>query len=138
MSEPPKDLVFYDGGCGLCHHAVTFLVSRDEDGSRFVFAPLGGATFQERIAPQRARLLPDSIVVLTPQGDLLFRSRAVIYLLFQLGIGWRTVARLARWIPTGLLDRAYDVVAAIRARLFAPPEDVCPILPGRLRGRFLP
>ena len=138
MSAPPKDLVFYDGDCGLCHRAVTFLVARDVDGSRFVYAPLGGTTFSERIQPDHAHTLPDSLIVLTSGGDLLTRSGAVIHLLLRLGAGWRMLGRVARRMPTGLLDRAYDGVAAIRSRLFTPPGDTCPVLPEQLRAQFLP
>jgi predicted DCC family thiol-disulfide oxidoreductase YuxK len=138
MTDASTDLVFYDGGCGLCHRAVRFLVARDEDGTRFEFAPLEGSTFGQRIGADRARLLPDSLLVLTGDGELLARSRGVIRVLARLGRGWRTAARVAGWMPTPLLDRLYDGVAAVRHRLFEAPTDVCPAVPPPLRGRFLP
>jgi len=138
MSSASTDLVFYDGGCGLCHRAVRFLVSRDDDGSRFAFAPLGGLTFVQRVDGDRALALPDSLVVLTREGQLLVRSRGVIHVLSRLGPGWRTVARIARWVPAPLLDRLYDGVAAVRSRLGDDPPDVCPAVPPTLRSRFLP
>ena len=41
-----------------------------------------------------------------------------------------------RRLPTSLLNRAYDIVAAIRHRLFRRPREACPILPPDLRDRF--
>ena len=38
-----KHLVFYDGKCGLCDHAVQFLLKVDKR-KQFVFAPLQGTT----------------------------------------------------------------------------------------------
>jgi predicted DCC family thiol-disulfide oxidoreductase YuxK len=34
------------------------------------------------------------------------------------------------------LNAGYDFIARIRYRLFARPDDVCPILPKHLRDRF--
>ena len=48
-----QDIVFYDGGCALCHHSVRFLVARDRDGSRFRFAPIGGACFRSELSSGR-------------------------------------------------------------------------------------
>ena len=36
-------LVFYDGQCGLCDHAVQFLLKADKK-NKFLFAPLQGTT----------------------------------------------------------------------------------------------
>jgi len=137
MPAPEIDLVFYDGGCGLCHRAVRFLLERDADGSRFMFAPLDGVTFNERV-DVRGVALPDSIVVLTRSGALLVRSRAALHLLDVLGRHWRLLAQSLRWLPSSLLDRAYDLVARVRHRFFERPDESCPVVPSHLRGRFLP
>ena len=80
--------------------------------------------------------LPDSIVV--PSGDdrLLTRARAVLYIMRRLGGVWRVLAGIASPIPTIVLDRLYDVVAALRYRLFARSSQACPVLPADLRDRF--
>lgn len=133
-----RDLVFYDGGCGLCHRTVLFLLRRDPEGSRFRFAPLGGGTFLDRVdGPHRAGL-PDSVVVLPEAGGLLVKGAALLHLLRRLGGGWRLLGRLLALLPPGLLDWGYDRVAAVRRRLFRPPEGACPRLPPHLRDRFLP
>jgi predicted DCC family thiol-disulfide oxidoreductase YuxK len=141
MSSPEShepDMVFYDGGCGLCHRAVRVLVVRDADGTRFTFAPLGGRTALERLEHTPPVDLPDSIIVLTATGDIFIRSRAVIRLLRRLGGIWRPLSALLGLVPVAIGDRAYDLVAASRTRLFARPGDTCPVVPPELRKRFLP
>lgn len=138
MAEPRHDFVFYDGSCGLCHHAVTFLVKRDVAGDRFRYAPLGGETFESRVPADVRASLPDSIVVVTAEGECLVRSRAAIHLLRRLGGAWRVAAALASVVPSFAADRVYDGVATIRRRIFAAPKGACPILPAHLRERFLP
>jgi predicted DCC family thiol-disulfide oxidoreductase YuxK len=129
--------LFYDGGCGLCHRTVRTVLAADGAG-RFVFAPLQGATFRELIAEPDRKGLPDSIVVRTSDGRLLVRSDASLYVMQRLGGGWAALAALARLVPRALRDAVYDFIARIRSRLFAKPDDYCPLVPRELRPRFLP
>jgi predicted DCC family thiol-disulfide oxidoreductase YuxK len=131
------ETLFYDGTCGLCHRAVRFVVAEDPGGRAFRFAPLQGGLYHAAIDDAARAALPDSLIVLTADGRVLTRSRAVRHLLIRLGGLWGVLARLAVVIPAPLGDAAYDVVAGLRHRLFARPPEACPILPRRLRSRFV-
>lgn len=129
-------MVFYDGGCGLCHRTVRFAIARDRDGSRFRFAALGSEAFR-RLVPEALRAgLPDSIVVLTPDGTLLARSAAAIHILERIGGPWRLQGRLLALVPQGIRDLGYNGIARLRHRLFGRPTDACPVTPPELRARF--
>ncbi|MEM9420098.1 MAG: DCC1-like thiol-disulfide oxidoreductase family protein [Planctomycetota bacterium] len=132
------DTIFYDGYCGLCHRWVKFVMPRDADGKLFAFAPLQGSTFASVVSEADRAALPDSIIVQTPNGELLEKSTAVLHILKTLGGGWGALACLGRVLPRGLRDFAYDRVAAIRHRLFKAPNEACPLMPPELRSRFLP
>jgi predicted DCC family thiol-disulfide oxidoreductase YuxK len=131
------DLLFYDGGCGLCHRSVRFVVARDPRG-RFRFAPLGGKTFRAAVPPALQEGLPDSIVLRTADGSLRVRSDAALHVLRRLGGGWRLLASLLGLLPRRLRDAGYDFVVRRRARWFASPADACPLVPAHLRARFAP
>jgi predicted DCC family thiol-disulfide oxidoreductase YuxK len=134
--EPPIETIFYDGSCGLCHRWVRFVLPRDREGRAFRFAPLCGEAFRARV-PESARAgLPDSIVVLTADSSLLVRSEAVIHVLRRLGGFWRFAGAAIALVPAPLRDFVYDLIARIRYRLFARPDDVCPVVPAELRKRF--
>lgn len=141
MSDRPPQVetVFYDGGCGLCHGAVRFLLTRDH-AATLRFAPLHGPTFTAALASQPAPLaeLPDSVIVQLSDGSLHWKTASVRLLLRQLGGGWRALGWLLRLVPLPLADLGYDAVARVRHRLFARPKTTCPMLPPELRGRFLP
>ena len=137
MTQEP-DLMFYDGGCGLCHRSVKFVLARDLEGTRFRYAPLQGSTFQATYDAARRGDLPDSVIVRTADGRTLVRSRAALHIGERLGGGWRMLARVVGLLPTWLRAWGYDRVARVRGRLFARPEGACPMLPPELRGRFLP
>jgi predicted DCC family thiol-disulfide oxidoreductase YuxK len=131
--------IFYDGGCGLCHRFVRFALNRDPEGEHFRFAPLEGAAFAAlRNASTRSEMLDDidSIVLSLPDGSLLVRAAAVLEFGKIVGGAWRTASIAVSVIPLRLLDAVYDGIARIRHRIFAKPQDACPILPPHLRDRF--
>ena len=132
-----KPIIFYDGECALCHGFVLFVLRHDHEG-RFCFSPLQGETLAERISENDQKRLPDSIVVLFPQGKPLIRSQAVISVLQELR-GWPKVAgKFLAFFPRPVRDAGYNVVAAVRKRIFGVKTTFCPIVPENLRDRFLP
>lgn len=131
------ETIFYDGHCGLCHGFVNFTL-QEEPAPHFSFAPLQGSAFLATVPAERRAGLPDSVVVLTDDGQLLVKSAAVRHVLARLGGTWRVLAALGAILPTGLLDFFYDRIARIRKKLFATPADVCPMVPPGLRSRFRP
>lgn len=82
--------------------------------------------------------LPDSLVLRTADGRVRVRSKAVLESVRQVGGPWVIAAALGALVPRPLADRLYDGVARVRRRLLRPPTGVCPAVPARLRGRFLP
>jgi predicted DCC family thiol-disulfide oxidoreductase YuxK len=132
-----KDILFYDGGCGVCHRAVQFVLAVDR-AERFDFAPLQGATFRRLVSEPARGGLPDSIVARSSDGRLLVRSNAVLHVLKRLGGGWSWLAAVAGLVPRPVRDVAYDFIARIRSRLFEKPADFCPHVPKEQRARFLP
>jgi predicted DCC family thiol-disulfide oxidoreductase YuxK len=142
LNVPPfaekTETLFYDGHCALCHGTVQFVLERDRTGAAFRFAPLQGETFQAQVPTEQRAGLPDSIVIRTADGSLLARSDAVVRILQRLGGGWRILASILALIPRGLRDAVYDFIARVRYRVFGKREDLCPIVPPDLRGRFDP
>jgi predicted DCC family thiol-disulfide oxidoreductase YuxK len=135
---PAAEYLFYDGHCGLCHRAVKFVLRHDRSAQTFRFAPLQGETFLARVAAERRAGLPDSVVVLTRDGELLVRSAAFLHIFRRLGGGWGALAGGLGLIPRRLRDFVYDFIARIRYRVFGKREDLCPIVPVELRARFDP
>ncbi len=131
-----KETLFYDGGCGLCHRFVRFLLAEDREGAAFRFAPLESAAFRAAVPELERGALPDSLVLRTTGGALLTRSAAVRHVGTRLGGLWRILAILAGVVPAGIRDAGYDLIARVRQRLFAPPPAACPIVTAELRARF--
>ena len=131
--------VFYDGGCGLCHASVKWVVKHDAEGTLFRFAPLNGMTFLEHLTPEQRATLPDSLVVCRDDFRLLTRSDAALHIANRIGGMWRVLAWLGCLVPRSWRDGVYDRIAARRLRLFGPAPSTCPVdVDSKLFKRFDP
>ncbi|MCH9021841.1 MAG: DUF393 domain-containing protein [Planctomycetes bacterium] len=128
--------LYYDGHCGLCHRFVRFLLAEDRS-KVFRFAPLQSESFENAVAQERRETLPDSVVLLSDEGNILTSSTAIVYTLKRLGGVWRVLGSLLWVVPKFLRDGGYRFVAAVRYKLFKKPAEMCPMIPGSLQERFI-
>ncbi len=118
-------LIFYDGECGLCNHLVEFLLKIDKK-ELFVFAPLQGETAAELLKdlPQKFKDLDTLILVKnykSAQKQFYVQGEAVLMIAWELGGWWRLLGWM-HYLPSGLFDWIYRLVARNRARFFARCE----------------
>lgn len=131
----PKHLVFYDGTCGLCDHAVQFVLKHDQK-QEFAFAPLQGKTAKEllKFVPQE-----DSLVLIedyqTQDRKIYQLGEGAFRIMWLLGggfyfLGWPF------FFPSFLYNWGYRFVASHRHQLF--PQDSCQLPDPTMKDRFLP
>ena len=132
-------LVLYDGVCGLCSTLLQFLLTHDRRGV-FAFASLQSRTGRavvERLGGDPADLT--SFYVLanyrTGRSRIFARSQAALFVAGHLGWPWKA-AVIARVLPGAVLDRAYDVIARNRYRVFGRFEQ-CRAPRPEFRDRFV-
>lgn len=132
-------LALYDGFCGMCNSLVQFLLRHDGRGV-FAFASLQsatGRTIVEGLGGDPNHLTSFYVVVnyRTRHRRVIARSTAALFVAGQLGWPWKA-AVIARLLPRAVLDRAYDVIARNRHRVFGR-YDRCPSPPPGFRDRFI-
>jgi predicted DCC family thiol-disulfide oxidoreductase YuxK len=132
-------LVLYDGVCGLCNGILRFLLRHDRRGV-FRFASLQSATGRSIV--ERCGGNPDAMTSFyvvasyqTAAARVVTRSDAVAFVAGQLGWPWKAGWAI-RFVPRVLRDRAYDVVARTRYRVFGR-LDHCPLPRPEFRSRFI-
>jgi predicted DCC family thiol-disulfide oxidoreductase YuxK len=134
-----RQLVLYDGVCGLCDRTVQFLLAEDRRGV-LTFAPLQGETAAAVRRRWPALAGVDSLVYARDEGALgeriFVRSRAVAEVLAALGGFWRAAAWPLALVPRPLADRAYDFVARNRYDWFGR-FDACKLPTPEERARFV-
>src|SRR5881409_3146330 len=142
-AQPPSGcrgahLVLYDGVCGLCSRLLQFLLRHDRRRV-FSFAPLqsnAGQSIVERSGGNPGELTSFYVVAdyRTSTSRVFTRSDAALFVAGELGWPWKA-ARWMRFVPKGIRDRAYDLVARSRYRVFGR-YDRCLIPNPEFRSRF--
>jgi len=127
-----RNILFYDGDCGLCQRSVRFLMRRDRE-KRLHFAPIQGRT-AEGIVPDEYRESLSTLVYRRGDGSLHVRSSGALTALIDTRGGWRHAAKLALRVPEGLRDAIYRRIAPHRDR-FA--KSACPMPTPEERERLL-
>jgi len=136
----PPPILLYDGICRLCNRLVQFILRRDTKGT-FRFASLQSRLAAEILSRHDANMDSIETVCIVLNHDestesLLLRSDAVRFVLRQLGGIWWAGAFVIALVPPGLRDRAYNMIAHNRYRIFGR-YDSCPLPNEADRARFL-
>lgn len=132
--DPLYPILLFDGVCNLCNRLVVFVIRRDNN-ARIRFASLQSETGKALLLS--AGLNPDSTnTVVYFSGDKTFlRSSAILYLLNDLGGGWRLFYSLII-IPSFIRDYIYNQVARNRYRIFGKRES-CMVPSKDIESRFI-
>jgi len=133
-----KDIIFFDGVCGLCNRTVDFVLREDRDRT-FLYSPLQGETFRSIARDHPETVNADSIFVFRcgpERENLLQESDALLYILDNLP-GYRWLAGIGRIFPAPMRDSVYKIIAATRYRIWGK-RDSCRVPAPEERARFLP
>ena len=132
-------LVLYDGVCGLCNRLLQFLLKHDRR-EVFSFAALQSDTGKRMVA--RSGGDPEELTSFyvvadfrTPGARVFTRSDAAVFVASQLGWPWKAMS-IARWLPKVVRNRAYDLIARSRYRMFGRYEQ-CLLPTPEHRRRFV-
>lgn len=131
----PKHLLFYDGHCGLCDHAVQFVLNRDPNGL-FAFAPLQGKTakiYFKTPPEEDSLILIEDFKSASPKQYLY--GKGAFRTLWLLGGVW-SIPGVINFLPAWLYDWGYRIVAKNRHKLFS--KDSCKLPTLEEKERFLP
>ena len=132
MKENTKRILFFDGVCGLCSSLVDFALPKVAEGQLF-FAPLQGTTAQKSLPPQDLGL---EYVVYLRDGITHRKTKAVAYLLTDIGGIYKLLGIMLRIFPSFIADFFYKVVATNRYRIFGKSE-TCRLPTPQERNFFL-
>ena len=130
------EVLYYDGNCAMCHGFVRFLLAEERSGT-LRYGPLQGGHFRESVPESVRAGLPESLILRMNDGALHARSAAVIEIMRNLGGWWSVVSNFLRLVPRPLRDAGYDMVGALRYRIFGRAPEACPLIMPQLRRRMV-
>lgn len=135
-----KNILFYDGQCGLCQGAVKFVLKwekKDAHAQRpLYFAALDSPWFSNLEPQQLPDPMPDSIIYLH-QNKIVTKSKAAFMLARRLIFPFNLMAVFQYLLPPFLCDWVYDGIAGIRHKIFRRRGDLCDIVPAEWKKRLL-
>jgi predicted DCC family thiol-disulfide oxidoreductase YuxK len=132
-ADLPDGLILFDGYCHVCSGSVRFFLVRDR-ANGFTYVPCQSPWGEEIMARFGIDRDFAESFAFVDKGRILFKSDAGIAAMSRLP-GWRWIA-IARFVPRGIRDAAYDLLARNRYKWFGK-RDVCMVLPPGAQGRFL-
>ncbi len=131
MSEN-KNIVFFDGICGLCNSFVTLLLKLDTD---LKFATLQGKTGQNLLNKINFNNSEFDTVIFQKNDQIYTKSTAVFEIIKTIGGIWKLLLVL-KILPTSFTDFIYRYIALKRFKLFGK-LDQCDITIFKKPGQFI-
>jgi predicted DCC family thiol-disulfide oxidoreductase YuxK len=129
----PERIVLFDGVCNLCSHSVQFILARDPQ-ALFKFASLQSEPGQALLKAHQLPTENFNSLVLIERGKVYTASTGALRIGQQLkGLRW---LGLLLWIPRGLRDAVYSLIARNRYRWFGK-QDSCWLPTPERKARFL-
>ncbi len=126
-----KNIIFFDGFCGICNRFIDFLISR-RTGKHLYFSPLQGDA-AKALLPQEY-LAQDTIIFKT-EKKIYIKSTAALQIIASLGGLWKLVL-IFLIVPAFIRNFVYDVIARNRYKWFGKKE-ACRIPTPAERAQFL-
>ena len=128
-----KPVIIFDGVCNFCNSSVNFIIRRDA-AATFCFAPMQSAYAQQLIAECGMPDVGTDTFLLVKNGRAYVMTDAALEICRDLDGHW-PLMRVFRFVPRGLRDFCYRLLARNRYRLFGKAE-VCMVPTPEVRARF--
>jgi predicted DCC family thiol-disulfide oxidoreductase YuxK len=129
-----KQIIFFDGVCGLCNASVNWLMKKDKKGV-FLFAPLQGITAQSALPKAYSEQM--NTLVYLKYGSVHNQSDAVLFALKDLGGVWKIIGFCLSVFPQSLRNFVYHWVSKNRYTWFGK-LDQCRLPTAEEKAKFLP
>ena len=117
-SRDKRQILFFDGVCGLCNSTVDLLIKEDINDA-LKFAPLQGETAKDLIPKKEISEMKS--VVFYRDGKIFIQSDAIIETGRAMG-GFFGLAIILKLIPKFLRNFFYDIIAKNRYKWFGVKE----------------
>lgn len=125
-------ILFFDGVCGLCSSLVDFALPKLKE-NQIYFAPLQGSTALKTLSPQDLGL---DYVVYLRDGTIHRKTKAVAYLLTDIGGHYKYPGLMLHALPSIFTDFFYQIIAKNRYRIFGK-SDTCRLPTPNEKNYFL-
>ncbi|MBM3185094.1 MAG: DUF393 domain-containing protein [Bacteroidetes bacterium] len=126
-----KNIIFYDGECGLCNRSVQFIL-KYERNQKLQFAALKSSFSKTALSDFNLKFNLEDSILFFQNGKLFSKSKAVLRIIPFLK--WYFYPLLICWlIPNFIRDLFYDLIARNRKKVIS----FCELPESKHSKRFL-
>jgi len=111
-----RQVVFYDGDCGLCNRVVQFILKNEKTDSVLFFSALQ-SSFATRFFADKKNPIQLNTFYFFDGNELSTKSKACFQLLNHLSWYWKFLY-FGKIMPRFFADKVYDFVAKHRNKFF--------------------
>ena len=127
-----KNIIYFDGICGLCNSFVKLLLKIDSD---LKFATLQGKTGQKLLNKMNFRNSDFDTVIFQKNDQIYTKSTAVFEIFKTIGGFWK-ILLIFSFLPISITDKLYRYIALKRFKIFGK-LDQCDISIFNKPGQFI-
>ena len=127
-----KNIIYFDGICGLCNSFVKLLLKIDSD---LKFATLQGETGQKLLNKMNFSKSDFDTVIFQKNDQIYTRSTAVFEIFKTIGGFWK-ILLIFSFLPISITDQLYRYIALKRFKVFGK-LDQCDISIFNKPGQFI-
>ena len=127
-----KNIIYFDGICGLCNSFVKLLLKIDSD---LKFATLQGKTGQKLLNKMNFSKSDFDTVIFQKNDQIYTRSTAVFEIFKTIGGFWK-ILLIFSFLPISITDKLYRYIALKRFKVFGK-LDQCDISIFNKPGQFI-
>ena len=120
MHDEIRNIVFFDGVCGVCNSLVDWMLKLDKKGKLY-FCSLQSEKALSLLGEERVKNL-DTLYFIA-NGNLYERSTAALHILTKLGFFYSFLAKMLFIVPIFLRDGIYNWVSRNRYSWFGKREE---------------
>lgn len=127
-----KNIIYFDGICGLCNSFVKLLLKIDSD---LKFATLQGKTGQKLLNKMNFSNSDFDTVIFQKNDQIYTKSTAVFEIFKTIGGFWK-ILLIFSFLPISITDKLYRYIALKRFKIFGK-LDQCDISIFNKPGQFI-
>lgn len=130
-----KKIILFDGVCNLCNNSVNYIIERDKNDV-FRFASLQSEIGKKLVSERGLDTNKLESVILIDPGIAYYQKSAAALEIAGLLSGGISYLKYFSFLPEGIRDSIYDLVAGNRYKWFGK-KDACLLPATHLQAKFL-
>lgn len=114
--DTPTKIIFFDGECMLCNHAVKFIMNKNKND--LYFSELQSSYAEKMLLKHNIVAQNSDTIYFYKNGQLYNRSTAALKIIAEINLYYKITSSIFMLVPRPLRNWVYHLIAKNRYRIF--------------------